>query len=308
MAGNDEIKEMLANLSSIMQKNHSDLTTKMDSLQVTTDNLSLRIDEVNVSITAEIRNLEERTFHEIHGLQASQEALHKQVNVNKKENDQNLDLLRSLVQTQRQLLDEKSNELDETVNRLNVQSQRLSELERSSYSSSQHNRGWNLEFDGIPVNVGDDPIQLEKSVIEICNKINVPINEYAIDTVHRLPSQRSPKSTIVRFISRKIVRDIHDNKRKLKDIADLDLDLPGLGPDTKIFIRASQSPYVKSLAYNCRLLKRSNLIAQVITAKDGRLTIRTLDGDYIKIAHEEDLTSKFPGFGRFSFDVREPSE
>ena len=123
-----------------------------------------------------------------------------------------------------------------------------------------------------------------------------------------MPSQRAPKTTIVRFISRKIVRDIHDNKKKLKDINELDLDLPGLNPDSRIFIRASQSPYVKTLAYNCRLLKRSNLIAHIITGKDGRLTIRTLDGDYVKITHEDDLTSKFPDFGRFSFDIREPSE
>ena len=153
-----------------------------------------------------------------------------------------------------------------------------------------------------------NPYQLEKSVIEICNKINVPVTEYHIDTVHRLPSERSPKTTIVRFHSRKVVREIHDNKRKLKDIDELDLDIPGLNPESKIYIRASQSPYTKTLAYNCRLLKRNNLIAQVITGKDGRLTIRTLDGEYVKVGHEEDLTSKFPNFRRFSFDVREPSE
>ena len=308
MAGTEEIKALLSNLSVTMQKNHSDLSMKIDSLQTTTDNLNLRINEVSKSISADIKNLEDRTFTEIHNLQSHQETLHKQIDANKESTDESLGILKSLILIQRQDIDRKSEELNEAVRLLKTQSDRLTELEKSCHGGSQHNRGWNVEFDGIPVNVGDDPHQLEKSVIEICNKINVPITEYHIDTVHRLPSQRSPKTTIVRFHSRKVVREIHDNKRKLKDIEELDLDIPGLNADSKIYISASQSPYIKTLAYNCRLLKRSNLIAQVITGKDGRLTIRTLDGDYVKVGHEEDLTSKFPDFRRFSFDVREPSE
>ena len=213
MAGNEEIKALLSNLSANMQRNHSDLTMKIDSLQTTTDNLSLRINEVNASITAEIKNLEDRTFSEIHNLQESQETLHKQIDINRQSTEENMGILKSLIAAQRLDLDKKSDELDKAVHLLKVQSDRLTQLERSSHGGSQHNRGWNIEFDGIPANVGDDPFQLEKAVIEICNKINVPITEFAIDTVHRLPSQRTPKTTIVRFLSRKLVRDIHDNKK-----------------------------------------------------------------------------------------------
>ena len=88
------------------------------------------------------------------------------------------------------------------------------------------------------------PLQLERAVIQLLNNINVLADEYDIDTVHRLPSQRSPKTTIVRFNSRKVVRDVHLNKHKLRNLDELNLEIPGINADSKIFIRASQSPYM----------------------------------------------------------------
>ena len=54
----------------------------------------------------------------------------------------------------------------------------------------------------------------------------VDIEEYEIDKVHRLPSKQSPKPTIIQFMTRKTVERLHANKTKLKDLNDLDFEIP----------------------------------------------------------------------------------
>ena len=61
------------------------------------------------------------------------------------------------------------------------------------------------------------------------------------------------------------------------------------------------SPYFKTLAYNCRLLKRDYLIECVLTENDDTLKIKTLHDGYCKIAHESDLVTRFPMFRKFKF-------
>lgn len=282
-----EIKQLLTALTTNMNNNHATLSSKIDAINE-------RIDETNRSITAEIHNLEGRVFSEINKLQDTQVEQQREIKQIKERLEGEIVELAHELKAQREII---KNRDDQIVR-----------LERACHTGLQHNRGWNLEIDGIPSNVGEDPLQLERAVIQLLNNINVLADEYDIDTVHRLPSQRSPKTTIVRFNSRKVVRDIHLNKNKLRNLDELNLEIPGINADSKIFIRASQSPYVKNLAYNCRLLKRSNRIAQTITGKDGRLTIKTLDGDFIKIGHEQDLRVNFPDYGNFSFNYQEPTE
>ena len=276
-----EIKNLLTTLTADMNNNHASLSEKID-------HINERIDESNRDITTEIRSLEERVFSEIQKLQVTQVQQERAINYNKESTEGEIGRLRQDLQTQRDVIKDRDDQ--------------IVRLERACHAGLQHNRGWNIEIDGIPSNVGEDPIQLERAVIHICNKINVMANEYDIDTAHRLPSEKSPKTTIVRFATRKVVRDLHLNKSKLKNLDDLDLEIPGLNADSKIFIRANQSPYIKNLAFNCRRLKRSNQIAQVITGKDGRLTVKTLDGNYIKIGHEQDLRVNFPHYDNFSFN------
>ena len=91
------------------------------------------------------------------------------------------------------------------------------------------------------------------------------------------------------------------NKGKLKEINELDLELPGLVPGTsKIYINPSFCPYFKNLAYNCRQLKNAKLISGVVYEDDGNLKIKSLNGNFVKIQHESDLTERFPTFG-FNF-------
>ena len=119
---------------------------------------------------------------------------------------------------------------------------------------------------------------------------------------HRLTAKSTDKTTIVRFHRRKIFDKINKNKNKLKNLASLGIDMVGLSPNSRIFIRASQCSYQKNLAVNCRVLKRAGLIFSTSVSDDGKTRIKTLNDEYHKILHESDLTSLFPEFDGFSFE------
>ena len=102
-----------------------------DSLQTTSDDIQLRINEVSTSISADIKNLEHHTFSEIHNLQTKQETLHKQIDANKESTDESLEVLKLLILVWRQDLDRISKECDEEVRRLKTKSGRLTQLEKS---------------------------------------------------------------------------------------------------------------------------------------------------------------------------------
>ena len=122
---------------------------------------------------------------------------------------------------------------------VNLSSQ-VETLERATYNGLQHGRGWNVEVDGIPAEVGDDRRVLKKAVFDIVKGIGVEVQESDIEMVHRLPTRKdNVKPTIVRFHGREVVHDIHDNKKKLKNLRDCGIVLEGLNNDSRIFIRAN---------------------------------------------------------------------
>ncbi len=50
------------------------------------------------------------------------------------------------------------------------------------------------------------------------------------------------------------------------------------------------------------MLKRGNFIESQNVSNDGKITIKTLDGSFVKILHETDLKTRFPRFERFNFN------
>ena len=174
-------------------------------------------------------------------------------------------------------------------------------LEKAVHSGLQHGRKWNIEVDGIPNNIGEDPKQLELAALEILNAINVECESEDIEAIHRLPSRAPVKPVIIRLRSRKTVEAAFENKGKLKNLSTLNLDLAGINNESAIYIRPSLCPYYKNLAYNCRQLRKFKQVQNTIVSDDGSVKIKTFDNMYIKITHEKDLTSRFPDFENFNF-------
>lgn len=285
MATFEEIKKLIIDLG--------------NRLEPKIDTITERVEEVNANITRELRALEEKHDTDVQKLRDDFNDLGSAVAENHRHA---LEEFKSLKDTAENRYSEATLRLNAAEKIIDKQKNRIRNLERSSHAGLQHRRGWNVEVDGIPSNVGDEPDQLQDAFLKIINAINVRATATDIDTIHRLPSRnRESKPTIVALHSRKLVRLIHDNKNKLKDLKDLNIDIPGLHDESRIYIRASQCQYYKNLAYNCRMLKRSELIDSYYTAKDGRISIKSVEGENIKISHESDLLDQFPDFN-FSFN------
>ena len=250
--------------------------------------------------------MDDKVISEVGKLKVSNVALENSIEYQQRQIDQQVTEMKAQIEAQNLQLQGAVMALNNANERIEEQKVKIARLEKSSHGGLQHGRGWNVEIDGIPLNVGDNPGQLQEAALKIFAGINVNVENYDIDTIHRLPSRNEEaKPTIVRFHSRKLVRALHENKNKLKNLNDLGIDIAGLNNDSKIYIRASQCPYFKNLSYNCRVLRRNGLIDKVNIGKDGSITIKTLDGNFTKVTHEDILREKFPDFQDFNFGERE---
>ena len=106
---------------------------------------------------------------------------------------------------------------------------------------------------------------------ELFQVFNINVEEDEIEAIHRLPSKQDPKPVIIRFFSRESVKEIHQKKSRLRNIAKRVSEIDKQGPDanTKIFFRTSQCSYYSMLSYNCRVLKRKKMISDVTVSNDG---------------------------------------
>ena len=267
------------------------------------DVLYKKIDEVKGDISSEVNRLEVKITEDIDELKQTDAQILHSFNVFKEESNGKVDVLQKELDETKTKMATQYNELILAAGVIAEQQTKIVSLEKECHRGLQHGRGFNVEIDGIPKNIGDDPDQLEAAALKIFAAINVDVNDYDIDTIHRLPSKKEPKTTIVRFVSRKTVRSIHLNKSKLKDLKDLDLDIAGITEESRVYIKASQCSYVKNLAFNCRKLKRAGLLSKIITGKDGRITIILNDGNsYVQVNHESVLKTHFPEFEGFDFN------
>ena len=183
----------------------------------------------------------------------------------------------------------------ELENRVVVLEDRLADVEKQVNQTEQNNRKNNIEIEGIPDNIRLDA--LPEVIVKIVNFLtdeNISVSD--VEDCHRLRSRIKPKPTIVRM-KRNILMKVKKNAKNLKGI-DTALDFPR---GTQLFIRDNQSPNMKSLAYNARLLKQNGLIEDT-WFWNAAVHIKTADEQYHKITHETDLHRLFKDFKDFTFD------
>ena len=278
----------------------NNLSSKIDDLRKTTEGLSCRIEEVNGTFSRSLTILEQKVDDAVLNLRETDQQIVAAVDLKEKSLLEQIDSMKTRIVTYDTQLYATRLVLNATQERLEGQRSRMVALERAVYRNMQHGREWNVEIDGIPVNVGDEPNQLQEAALKIFNAINVPVQKGHIDAIHRLNSPHEPKPTIIRFHSRKIVKDIFVNTKKLKNIQNLRLDIPGNTDESQIFVRASQCPYYRTIAFNCRELRRKGRLEKFSTGIDGKISIK-IGQNWHKILHENDLIYHFPNFNGFSF-------
>ena len=298
-----ELKENYGELKGLIEKvgaNVLDMSTKLEQMN---NNLTKKIEDVDKKIddvTATLTN-------KIDNLQQADEQLSNLVDKHIAESGVRLNNLDTAVKGSHVQIAGMKDELVAANDMINIQAARIVSLEKQCHRGLQHGRGWNIEVDGIPKEVGDDVFDLRKAMTSIFETFNMEVEDHDIEAIHRLPSRTSPKPVIIRFFSRDSVKEIHQKKNRLKDLNERheELEMAGLTEESKIFFRPSQCTYYKNLSYNCRVLKRKNLISKVNVAGDGRITITLLDNTFVKVSHESDLLKRFPNFKEFSFSYDE---
>ena len=194
-----------ADLQQLKEMMDSTLATSIASLESNLENKFIHIEQ---KITDRIVNLESSINSEISEIKLANATLTNQIQ------DDNVIIKNEL----NELRDKHSNLEEKTLEaygRIEILKSKIIDLEKSVHNGLQHNRKWNVEIEGIPNNVGDDPKQLEDAAIKILRAINVSIVEKDIEAIHRLPSRNEIKPTIIRFNNRKTVDSIFYNKHKL---------------------------------------------------------------------------------------------
>ncbi len=225
----------------------TELVDEIKDVRTLTQQLAGRIEEVNTTHTKNLTAIETAIKADFTKVRDSNRFLAEDVNLHKTASNQRIDDLSEMFRAQTLLYEGLI--ISHNKNQTEIQSlkHKLINLEKSSHGGLQHTRGWNIEIDGIPSEVGDERNDLEVAVISLVRGIGVEILESDIEACHRLPSRTEEKATIVRFHSRKVVHSIHDNKNKLKNLGDLGINIVGLEANSRIFIRASQCPYQKTI-------------------------------------------------------------
>ena len=171
---------------------------------------------------------------------------------------------------------------------------RLAKTEKRLNQIEQNHRKSNLEIDGIPADVSDE--HLKGAVVQIINHIvDEEVTVGDVEACHRLQSKTEPKPTIVRM-RRNIVDEAKFKSKNLRDV-DVAVNLP---PGTQVYVKDNQSPSMRMLSYNARLLKTNKLI-QDTWFSNAFVRIKHNDKTY-KISHEMDLVKLFPNFAGFNFD------
>ena len=177
--------------------------------------------------------------------------------------------------------------------RINSIERRVVAIERNFLFSSVNSRKNNIEVDGIPKSVPHT--KLEETVCKIFNAVpDLNCLPEQIEACHRINAKS--QTTILKFKNRKTRDRILKNR---KEISAIDPNLLGLG-STKIYVNSNLTPMHKTLAFNCRKLKRDKYIHDTWTF-DGNVKIRGEDDKIHNINHEMDLYRLFPEYNEFSF-------
>ena len=139
---------------------------------------------------------------------------------------------------------------------------------------------------------------LKTKVVELFNNMGVPCSTGDIEVIHRLGGKKVPKPVILRAR-----RDFLDEVlHKRKNLAKMNFTVLGFPEGTKVYLNNNLSPQMRTLAYNCRNLKRDGLIDDTWVFNSA-LNILTHDNKTHTIYHEIELYRLFKEYSKFTFDT-----
>ena len=167
---------------------------------------------------------------------------------------------------------------------------KVTSLEINQNKLEQYGRRNNIKVSGIPDSFKDNCLK-EKN-ISVFTSVGIDVKSYDIEACHRIgKSRNSSKKAIVRFSNRKFAKQALSNRKKLKSI-----DKSTLGFTNDLFINENLTPVNNRIVYNCKKLKRQNLISKTYTVNGMVYLIsnNVKRGKPVKVLHMQTLLNLFP--------------
>ena len=165
----------------------------------------------------------------------------------------------------------------------------VTRLERKCWENEKFSRRECIEISGIPQGIGQ--IVLEKKILNVFEKIDVPVDLWNIEACHKLKSDDNMK-VIVKFSKRKDMVRVMNKKKSLKTT---NLDGTGLSPpSTSLLINPSLCIYYKCLWSKCKTLMSSNLTSS-FWVSNGSLQIKLVDDTVKSVTRKDHLKVLFSG-------------
>ena len=160
---------------------------------------------------------------------------------------------------------------------------RPTEVEKASNDNAQYARKETIELQGFNPNIADDEVEDKVLHINSIRSENEPI--YTSNDIQACHKLKNKKNVICKFVSRKRMRNVIINRKKLKD-----KNMKGQGVTGKLFTGESMAPTFKSLDWKCRQLKKAKMI-QACWFYNGKYTAQLNNNVKKKIFHIVDLTN-----------------
>ena len=159
-------------------------------------------------------------------------------------------------------------------------------VERTSNGNAQYARKETIEFHGF--NPDTSVKEVEGKVLNIINSITTNDNDntteiYTPQDIQACHKLKDKTKIICKFVSRKRMRNVVNNRKKLKG-----MDLSTHGIPGKLFINESMAPAYKQIDWKCRQLKKAKMIKDCWFF-NGNYTLQTLDDKKNKISHTADI-------------------
>ena len=171
-------------------------------------------------------------------------------------------------------------------------------LKKSLNDLKQYTRRDCLEIRGIPLpSTPTDLDQTDEVVLQIAEKIGVPMQKSDISISHRIPSRKQftddgipiPPAIIVKFVKREIRENLYRARKNLKSISTVDL---GYSVANKIYVSESLTEKNKEIFKLCLKCKR-DLSYKFLWTNGGRIFLReNLSSPVIPVSCTEDVPKR----------------
>ena len=160
--------------------------------------------------------------------------------------------------------------------------EKIAVLERRLQSTEQYTRKESIEFKGFNTEIPD--AEMEKNVIGVLNEIKGDDEEeYTGEDIQACHKLKNKNLVICKFVSRKRMRAVVNNRKKLKD-----RDMKKHGVKGKLVIFESMSPHFKNLNWRCKQLTKAGYIKDC-WFYNGKYNILTKEEERKNIVLVDDL-------------------